>query len=180
MTFDIASERLTYAKLVPSDWELIRSIYTNPKLLQHISTLQSEAAIRNNFEKELAPWDITSPHWLTWTIREKASNQQVGVICIHTHNGEKRTAEVGFILLETSAGKGYATEALKRVMKFAVDTFRFEKFMAVCSEEHIASQRVLEKVGMTLDELVPDNTEIEGRMVNDCFYSMEVVGDYES
>lgn len=176
MNFEMESERLTFAKLVMSDWELIRSIYTDPKLMQHISTPRSEESVRNNFEKELAPWDVTCPHWLTWTIWAKASRQQVGLISICSRDGEKRTAEVGFILLETSAGKGYATEAVRRVMKFAVDTFSFEKFIAVCSEEHVASRRVLEKVGMTLDEIVPENTEIDGRMVNDCFYSMEIVG----
>lgn len=176
MNFAMDSERLTFSKVVLGDWELVRSIYTDPKLMQHISTLRSEEAIRNNFEKELAPWDVTGSHWLTWTIWEKASRQSVGLISIRTRDGEKRTAEVGFILLETSAGRGYATEAVKRVMKFAVDMFSFEKFIAVCSEEHVASRRVLEKVGMTLDEIVPENTEIDGRMVNDCFYSMEIVG----
>lgn len=177
MGFDMASERLTFTKLVESDWALFRSIHTDPKLMQHIRTLRSEEAIRNTFETELDPWSLASSHWLTWIIREKASSKQVGLISICSREGAKRVAEVGFILLETSQGKGYATEAVKRVIKFAMDTFAFERFIAVCSEEHLASRRVLEKVGMKLDEIVPENTEINGRLVNDCFYSMEMVRD---
>jgi RimJ/RimL family protein N-acetyltransferase len=54
-----------------------------------------------------------------------------------------------------------------------VDAFGFKKITAVCSEEHAASRRVLEKAGMKLDKIVPESTEIAGRMVNDCFYSLE-------
>ncbi|ARU60786.1 GNAT family N-acetyltransferase [Tumebacillus avium] len=174
MNFEMASERLLFTKLDASDWELFRSIYTNPALLQHIQAPRSEEEIRNQFEKELTPWSPASSHWLTWTIREQASHQHVGVMGICSRDGEQPTAEVGFILLDTSAGKGYATEGLKQVIKFATDTFGFEKFTALCSEEHTASRNVLEKAGMTLDEILPENSEINGQLINDCFYSMMV------
>lgn len=177
MKYDMASERLTFTKLVESDWELFRSIYTDPKLMQHIRTMMSEEAIRNTFEKELPPWSIESSHWLTWIIRESESGKQVGLISICTRDRAMHVAEVGFILLEDSQGKGYATEAVGRVIKFSADTFAFEKFIAVCSEEHIASRRVLEKVGMKLDKIESESTEINGKLVNDCFYSMEWVRD---
>lgn len=133
----------------------------------------SDEAIRLQFDKELAPWNLESSHWLTWIIRETASSNDVGLISICTRNREKLTAEVGFILLEAYKGQGYATEAIKRIIDFAVETFDFKKFTAVCSEEHAASRRVLEKAGMSLDKIAPDSTEINGKMVNDCFYSLE-------
>lgn len=177
MNFSIVSERLTFTKLAESDWELFKSIHCDPKLNQHIRTVMSEEAIRDTFEKELAPWSFESSHWLTWIIRERTSNEQVGLISICSRDGAKRSAEVGFILLESSQGNGYATEAARCVIKFAMDTFSFERFTAVCSEEHVASRRVLEKIGMTLDEIVPENTEINGRLVTDCLYSMDMDRD---
>lgn len=133
----------------------------------------SEEDIRRNFEKELAPWSLESTHWLTWIIRETDSSSDVGLISICTRNRGNLTAEVGFIILDGFKGKDYATEAIRRVFDFAVDTFGFKKFTAVCSEEHDASRRVLEKAGMKLDKIVPESTEMAGRMVNDCFYSLE-------
>ena len=174
MKYDITSERLTFTKLAESDWELFKSIYTNPKLMEHIRTMQSEDAIRKTFDKELNPWSAAATHWLTWIIREKASGKEAGLISICSRDGAILTAEVGFILLENAQGKGYATEALQHVIKVAMERFNFEKFIAVCSEEHQASRRVLEKAGMTLDKMIPDNTEINGRLVNDCFYSMKL------
>lgn len=134
---------------------------------------KSDEEIRRNFDKELALWSLESSHWLTWVIRETTSGNDVGLISICTRNREKPTAEVGFIILEACKGKGYATEAVTCIIEFAADTFGFKKFTAVCSEEHAASRRVLEKAGMKLVEIVPDSTEIDGKMVNDCFYSLE-------
>ncbi|MGC5325416.1 GNAT family N-acetyltransferase [Brevibacillus sp. SYSU BS000544] len=173
MNNPILSPRLTLTKLASSDWELIRSIYTNPTLMKHIGTTMSDEAIRLNFDKELAPWSLESTHWLTWIIRETPSGNEVGLISICTRNRENLTAEIGFIIREAYKGKGYATEVIKLVIDYAVDTFGFKKFTAVCSEEHIASRRVLEKAGMTLDKIVPESTEINGMLVNDCFYSLE-------
>lgn len=173
MNNQILSPRLTLTKVASHDWELIRSIYSDPTLMQHIGATMSDEDIRRNFDKELAPWSLESSHWLTWIIRETASGNDVGLISICTRNREHLTAEVGFIILDAHKGKGYATEAINLVFDFAVDTFVFQKFTAVCSEEHAASRRVLEKVGMKLDKIVPESTEIAGKMVNDCFYSLE-------
>ncbi|QRG70270.1 GNAT family N-acetyltransferase [Brevibacillus choshinensis] len=173
MNSQILSARLTFTKVTLDDWELIRSVYSNPTLMKHIGSTMSDEDIRKNFEKELAPWSMESTHWLTWIIREASTGTEVGLISICTRNREKPTAEVGFILQEAYTGKGYATEAIKAILDFAADTFGFQKFTAVCSEEHIASRRVLEKAGMNLDEIVPDSTQINGKWVNDCFYSLE-------
>ncbi|MFG0214555.1 GNAT family N-acetyltransferase [Brevibacillus porteri] len=173
MNNQILSTRLTLTKVALPDWELIRSIYSNPTLMEHIGATMSEEDIRRNFEKELAPWSLESTHWLTWIIRETYSSNDVGLISICTRNRENLTAEVGFVILDGFKGKGYATEAIRRIFDFAVDTFGFKKFTAVCSEEHMASRRVLEKAGMKLDKIVPESTEIAGTMVNDCFYSLE-------
>lgn len=176
MNKQILSARLTLTRLALHDWELIHSIYSNPTLMKHIGTVKSDEEIRSNFEKELAPWSIESTHWLTWIIHETASGNNVGLISICTRDLEKPTAEIGFIILEAYKGKGYATEALKLIIDFCADTLGFKKFIAVCSEEHKGSRRVLEKAGMILDEIIPDNTQIDGKWVNDCFYSLERSG----
>ncbi|PEZ07052.1 GNAT family N-acetyltransferase [Bacillus sp. AFS018417] len=173
MNNQIFSARLTLTRLALHDWELILSIYSNPTLMKHIGVVKNHEEIRRNFEKELAPWSIESTHWLTWIIHETSSGNNVGLISICTRNLEKLTAEVGFIILEAYKGKGYATEAIKIIIDFAVETLEFKKFIAVCSEEHIGSRRVLEKTGMSLDEIVPESTQINGKLVNDCFYSLE-------
>ncbi|MGV3138745.1 GNAT family N-acetyltransferase [Brevibacillus agri] len=173
MNEQLFSAHLTLSKLAPTDWELIRSIYSNPALMQHIGAAMSEEEIRHNFEKELAPWSLDSTHWLTWIIREAAISIDVGLMSLCTRRREPLTAEAGFIIVEAHKGKGYATEALQLVFDFAASTYGFKVFTAVCSEEHAASRRVLEKAGMKLDKIVPENTEIAGKLVNDCFYSLE-------
>lgn len=56
--------------------------------------------------------------------------------------------EIGYILKETAWGKGYATEACKRLLKFAFEQSPLTEVVAVIDEENSASQNVLLKSGL--------------------------------
>ena len=50
-------------------------------------------------------------------------------------------------------GKGYATEATNRLLKFAFEETPLEEPVATIDPENIASQRVLEKYGLVYEGL---------------------------
>lgn len=56
--------------------------------------------------------------------------------------------EIGYILKKSAWGKGYATEACKRLLKFAFEESPLEEIVAVIDTENIASRKVLEKSGL--------------------------------
>lgn len=57
--------------------------------------------------------------------------------------------EVGYLLSKTFWGKGYATEAAKASVKFGLENIGLKQIIGLTDPENIASQRVLEKCGMT-------------------------------
>ncbi len=56
--------------------------------------------------------------------------------------------EIGYILKRSAWGKGYATEATNRLLKFAFEETPLEELVATIDPENTASQRVLEKCGL--------------------------------
>ncbi|HMB61757.1 MAG TPA: GNAT family protein, partial [Eudoraea sp.] len=48
-------------------------------------------------------------------------------------------------------GKGYATEAVRAVLKFGFRVLKLHRMEAGCAVDNIASIRVLEKVGMQME-----------------------------
>jgi RimJ/RimL family protein N-acetyltransferase len=56
--------------------------------------------------------------------------------------------EIGYILKRSAWGKGYATEATDRLLKFAFEETPLEELVATTDPENTASQRVLEKCGL--------------------------------
>ena len=73
--------------------------------------------------------------------------------------------EVGFSVVRGWRGRGYATEALKKVLEYLTDNEGISCVTAWCVADNAASGRVLEKAGMRLV-----NTEKDGLPVGDRIY----------
>jgi hypothetical protein len=57
--------------------------------------------------------------------------------------------EIGWRLVPEHNGKGYATEAAKAIVDYAVERVGASYLVAVADPENIASQRVMKRLGMS-------------------------------
>lgn len=62
---------------------------------------------------------------------------------------ETNETEVGYLLSKAFWGKGYATEAAKVSVKFGIENIGLKEIIGLTDPENIASQKVLQKCGMT-------------------------------
>ncbi|MGZ4134178.1 MAG: GNAT family N-acetyltransferase [Tumebacillaceae bacterium] len=69
-------------------------------------------------------------------------------------------ADVGFAFLPRYWGQGYAYEASSAVMEYGKSVLGFTRVVAITSEENEASGKLLEKLGLHLENVIPyANTE---------------------
>lgn len=57
--------------------------------------------------------------------------------------------DIGWRLKSSAWGKGYATEGAKRCLQYAFEDLNLEKVISTCPERNKASERVMQKIGMT-------------------------------
>ncbi len=57
-------------------------------------------------------------------------------------------AVMGWILNKAYHGKGYAYEAARALMDYAVDVLDYQRIAAYCDGRNLPSQRLMEKLGM--------------------------------
>jgi RimJ/RimL family protein N-acetyltransferase len=57
--------------------------------------------------------------------------------------------EVGYFLKQKAWGKGYATEACRRLLRFAFEETPLQEIVATLDDDHEVSKRVLEKSGLS-------------------------------
>lgn len=69
---------------------------------------------------------------------------------------EKLTWNLGYRFATNAWGKGLATEFCERLLEYAFDESQLDKVTAVVRPNHLASQRVLMKVGLALRGHVVD------------------------
>jgi RimJ/RimL family protein N-acetyltransferase len=85
-----------------------------------------------------------------FTVLLKTSNRIIGKLSYHDFFMRK-TKEIGWIFLKTATNNGYATEAAKAMVQYAFETEKIHRLIATCQPENIASKRICEKLGMTLE-----------------------------
>lgn len=78
----------------------------------------------------------------------KDTKEVIGTIdIVHIHEGANYV-EIGYVYGPRFWGKGYATEALKAVIKFCFEDLKVNLVEAVHSEDNIASGKVMKKANM--------------------------------
>jgi RimJ/RimL family protein N-acetyltransferase len=80
-----------------------------------------------------------------------------GNASLHIRNLKNKEAEIGYTLSREQWGQGYGTEVAKKLTAFAFNKLHLHRVYASTAPSNRASQRVLEKIGMTREGLLREN-----------------------
>ncbi|MEA2461144.1 MAG: hypothetical protein QOH90_1321 [Actinomycetota bacterium] len=83
-----------------------------------------------------------------WTVEEKTSRSVVGSCGLVLVEGTGPEIEVAYQFGRKHWGKGYATEAAAACVKYGFDELGLARIVGLTFPDNVASQRVLEKVGL--------------------------------
>lgn len=87
----------------------------------------------------------------SWAIVLKENHKVIGTVELSDSNRHDRYKEIAYILSDDYQNKGYATEAVKRVLTYAFSELDL-MVVAVCHyPSNIKSKRVIEKCGFTYE-----------------------------
>ncbi|NKB35996.1 MAG: GNAT family N-acetyltransferase [Gammaproteobacteria bacterium] len=161
MKHKLQSERTILSPLVPGDVDLALEMFTDPEVVRYIDDgVMSE----NDIHEQMSSWI------------KRGSDGCIGVWCISDHKtGEKYGScallpmpideddtnwdlvvpdmmpdadiEVGYFLKKSAWGKGLATEACSRLIRFAFEEASLTHVLATIDDDNHGSRNVLEKVG---------------------------------
>ena len=100
------------------------------------------------------------------------TNQFIGLIALNIGKPNYKTAEVWYKIHLDHWRQGYATEALTKLLDFSFDELKLHRIEAGCAVENIASNKVLEKVGMTKEGMKRKKLPIRGQWKDNYFYAI--------
>jgi [ribosomal protein S5]-alanine N-acetyltransferase len=83
-----------------------------------------------------------------------------------------KNAEMGYWLAEPFWGKGIITEAARKIIEYGFKTFDITRIFARPYSSNIASHRVLEKAGMTLEARFEKAIYKNGEFQDELIYSI--------
>ena len=101
------------------------------------------------------------------------AGQAIGGIGIHPQTDiHQKNAELGYWLAEPFWGQGIITKAIQQMLDFAFSTYQITRVFARPFGNNIASQRVLEKAGFTLEARLEKTLFKNGEYLDELIYAV--------
>jgi RimJ/RimL family protein N-acetyltransferase len=104
---------------------------------------------------EVADWLADGVHWpqregvgVHLMMLDRAAGKIVGSISLFHADWEVRSAEIGYGVRSDERGKGYASEALAAVARWALTEGGIQRAWLTAATDNVASVRVAEKAGL--------------------------------
>ena len=155
------SKRLDFKPLAEDDLDLAIELWTDPEVTQYVGGTYS----KDELEEEHPIVMRRCCHGCIgiWTLTDRQNNEKIGTSVLLPMPVEQDDTdwdlvvgnelpdadiEVGYVLKKSAWGKGFATEACKRLLKFAFEESPIETIVASTDHENTASQKVLLKSGL--------------------------------
>ncbi len=103
----------------------------------------------------------------------EVEEEAVGGIGIHLQSDiMRKNAELGYWLAEPFWGKGIMSQAVKKMVEHAFNTFDINRIYARPFGTNKASQRVLEKSGFKLEARIEKNIFKKGEYLDELIYAI--------
>ncbi|HEV2756030.1 MAG TPA: GNAT family N-acetyltransferase [Actinomycetota bacterium] len=86
-----------------------------------------------------------------WAVEEKETGEMIGAAGLFHVEGKGPDVEVAYHFAKDRWGRGYATEAARACVAFGFENAGLDRIVGLVVPENVASARVLQKCGMTLE-----------------------------
>lgn len=90
-----------------------------------------------------------------WAITLKESGELIGMVGLRINDFK---ADLGYVIARPWWGRGYATEAVRPIVDWALSQPNIYRVWAMCDVDNVASAHVLEKVGMSREGILRRST----------------------
>ena len=143
----ITTERLIVRPFTLEDTATMHQIINGKDVLKYFpgSKTITEVQVQRMIERIRTHWQDKG--YGLWAIELRATGALLGR-CGLQHLEETDEVEIDFIFSRDHWGNGFATEAGKASLQYGLEQLRLQTIVGIVHPENLASQRVLEKVGM--------------------------------
>jgi ribosomal-protein-alanine N-acetyltransferase len=143
------TERLILRPWKQEDREPYAILNGNPEVMRYL--LRTLTREESDKMVDVIEQKMAANGWGLWAVEEKSSGAFIGFVGLNIPAYElpfSPIIEIGWRLDKPFWGKGYAPEAAAKALEIGFNQYGIEEIVAFTALENVASQRVMEKIGM--------------------------------
>ncbi|AXX31964.1 GNAT family N-acetyltransferase [Actinosynnema pretiosum subsp. pretiosum] len=171
----LVSGRLVLRRFRPGDAEAFAAYRSDPEVARYqawdtpLSLPDAVAAVARH-----AAADPERVGWFPYAIA--LDGELIGDLGVNLRE-DREQADLGFSVAAPFQGRGYATEAVERVLRHLFLDRGMHRVSAECDPRNTASARLLERVGFRREGLRRQSTLLRGEWVDDLLFGL-LAADY--
>jgi len=143
----LETPRLLLRRFTADDRAWLCDLYADPEVTRYLGGTQTPDAVDGMLRHRILDYYETHPGLGIWMTVERDTGKRAGFHLLNNIQGES-IIQVGFALSSWAWGQGYATEMASAVLRHGFVTLGLENIAGMASLGNLASQRVLEKIGL--------------------------------
>jgi RimJ/RimL family protein N-acetyltransferase len=168
----IRSERLILRRFETGDAAALAVYRSDPDVARYQSWDAPFAlAEAGSLIAELAAGDPDTPGWFQWAIERADEPGIVGDLGVNLLDDEQQAA-IGYTMAPAFQGRGYATEAVARMLEHLFVEKGLHRVSAECDTRNDASVHVLEHLGFRREAHLRSSTWSKGEWCDDYLYAL--------
>jgi len=148
----LETERLLLEPVTPANAMVLWRIMQSAHLREYQDVPRHT---RDEFARRVAArpksFDSRAIGRFEWLVVTRDGGQGIGWLSLRVGDGGRGTAEIGYSIVATHRGSGYAAEASRAVVDYAFEESDLRQIDACCVPANAASRRLLARIGF--DEL---------------------------
>ena len=137
----LRSARLGFREWTPGDRDLARALWGDPAVTALIDARGrlSDDDVERRLSDEIDSAEEYGVQY--WPMFDLVTGAPVGCCGLHPRNAENGVHELGFHLLRSAWGQGYASEAARAVIRYAFEVLDSQEIFAGHHPDNAASRR---------------------------------------
>jgi ribosomal-protein-alanine N-acetyltransferase len=154
MAFPLETKRLYIRSFRFEDATELHQVFGDPRVMQRIpgGPAQTLEETQRRLAKIIQHQETHG--FSLWALIHKETGNLIGDCGLILVEGRGPEIEIAYDIAYEYWGRGYATEAAQECLRFGFENLKLDLLIGLTYADHLASRRVMEKIGMTFEKTV--------------------------
>ncbi|WNF21072.1 GNAT family protein [Mesobacillus jeotgali] len=168
----LETERLLLREIKAEDAQRLFINFSNPEVMKHYGSelmddIEEARGLIHSFHIGYKEGKA-----IRWGLQLKNNNSLIGTVGFHAISTKNRRAEIGYELNQGYWGKGFAKEAILKVVEYGFEEMALKRIGAVVFLENKSSSELLLKLGFSKEGVLRDYMVQNGISYDTNVYSL--------
>lgn len=169
----LTTERLILREFRTDDFEAVHAYGSDIETVEFLPWgPNTEQDTRDFIERTMESAAAEPRNEYTLAVVRRAGDRLIGGIGISANDLNGGVAMLGYCLHKEAWGSGFATEAGRAMIDFGFDVLHLHRIWAGVAPGNVASERVLQKLGMTREGRLREDMQVRGKWLDTLVYAV--------